>query len=247
MANTGYKKYLRRKEVFVSESGQPLYDQPTGRTEVNTEFLEDGTTADPNYIAPVLDCTNCPETDTTAPSVPTGLASSNITETSFDLSWTASSDPAGTNCPGSGVAKYEVYLDGSLKTSVTSGTSTTITGLSSGTTYSVKIRAVDNANNASAFTSAISVTTVSAGVPVKAVNMSSSGSGSPLTACNYTAGGIKYYDGTGSVPIIGNYIYTDSPGTIKFNGNNLYYNCINDSITIKIDTTGRVVDSLDCL
>ena len=175
-----------------------------------------------------------------APSAPTGLSSSNITSSTFTLSWNAPADNGGRV-----ITDYKIYRNGSYYGNVGS-TSTTknITGQSAGSTATWTVKAV-NAIGDGDSSAGLSVTMVS-GVTVKAVNMSSSGSGSPLTACNYTAGGIKYYDGSGSVPVVGNYIYTDSPGTTKFNGNNLYYNCINDSITIKIDTTGKVVDSLGC-
>ena len=44
----------------------------------------------------------CLATDSTAPSIPTNLASSNITTSSFDVSWTASTD-------NFGVTGYRVY------------------------------------------------------------------------------------------------------------------------------------------
>ena len=63
-------------------------------------------------------------TDTTAPSVPTGLTAGTTTTTSVPLSWTASTDNAG----GSGVAGYEVYR-GSTLVGTTTSTSYTVTGL----------------------------------------------------------------------------------------------------------------------
>ncbi|GEM45478.1 glycosyl hydrolase [Deinococcus cellulosilyticus] len=91
-------------------------------------------------------------TDTQAPSIPAGLISPSKTSSSVNLSWTASSD----NC---GVTAYEVYQNGTLKTTVTSGTSTSITGLTPNTTYAFKVRARDAANNLSAFTADLNVTT----------------------------------------------------------------------------------------
>ena len=44
--------------------------------------------------------------DTQAPSVPTGLAASSVTQTSLTLNWTASTDNVG-------VTEYEVFLGGS--------------------------------------------------------------------------------------------------------------------------------------
>lgn len=92
-------------------------------------------------------------TDTTAPSTPSGLASSNITQSSVDLSWSASTDNVA-------VTGYKVYTGGSNPVTVT-GTSTTIMGLSAGTGYSFTVSAIDAAGNESSQSSAESVTTTS--------------------------------------------------------------------------------------
>jgi len=79
--------------------------------------------------------------DTTAPSVPTGVSISNQTGSSFQVSWTASTDD-------SGILNYEVFLDGN---SVGKPTTTflDITNLTPSTTYVVTIMAEDIANNTS--------------------------------------------------------------------------------------------------
>ncbi|WP_211747456.1 glycosyl hydrolase family 18 protein [Paenibacillus sp. Marseille-Q4541] len=92
-----------------------------------------------------------PTPDTTAPTVPTGLASSGITETSFQLAWTASTDNVG-------VTGYEVYRDGTLATTVATN-SAAIVGLTAGTTYAFTVKAKDAAGNVSAASSSLSVTT----------------------------------------------------------------------------------------
>ncbi|HAA20166.1 MAG TPA: hypothetical protein DCP28_15895, partial [Cytophagales bacterium] len=78
--------------------------------------------------------------------VPTGLASSNVTETSFTASWNAVS----------GATSYDIDVDGTV-TNVT-GTSFNVTGLSASTTYSVAVRA-NCASGSSAYSAAINVTT----------------------------------------------------------------------------------------
>ncbi|MGY4642462.1 glycoside hydrolase family 6 protein [Cellulomonas sp. URHB0016] len=93
-------------------------------------------------------------TDTTAPSVPTGLTAGTTTQTSVPLSWTASTDNTG----GSGVAGYEV-LQGSTVVGTTTSTSYTVTGLTAATAYSFSVRAKDVAGNTSAASSAVSATT----------------------------------------------------------------------------------------
>lgn len=91
--------------------------------------------------------------DTTPPSVPSNLIASSITATSFTLSWTASTDNVG-------VTGYNVYQNGSLKTTVT-GTSTTVSGLTSSTTYSFTVKAKDAAGNISGSGTTLNVTTSS--------------------------------------------------------------------------------------
>ena len=89
--------------------------------------------------------------DTTAPSVPTGLAANNITETSFILTWTGSSDNIG-------VTNYEIFIDGTFFSSFTA-TSAVLTGLKVFTEYAITVKAKDAANNASPPSAKLIVTT----------------------------------------------------------------------------------------
>ncbi|WP_417911712.1 fibronectin type III domain-containing protein [Candidatus Electronema sp. TJ] len=94
--------------------------------------------------------------DTQAPSVPTGLAASGITETGFTVSWNASTDNVG-------VASYEVFTGNTSRGTVNHpATSLDITGLTADTTYSVTVRAKDAAGNTSAASSPLSVKTAPA-------------------------------------------------------------------------------------
>ncbi|SDY77573.1 Chitinase [Lysobacter sp. yr284] len=96
--------------------------------------------------------------DTTPPSVPAGLVAASVTSSSINLSWSASTDNAG----GSGVAGYDVYRNGALVGSPT-GTSFSNTGLAASTAYTFRVRARDNAGNASAQGAQISATTSDGG------------------------------------------------------------------------------------
>ncbi|NOR28730.1 MAG: hypothetical protein GQ540_09420, partial [Lutibacter sp.] len=90
--------------------------------------------------------------DDEAPTAPTNLAASNITDESFDVSWTASTD-------NEGVYDYFVYLNGVyLQSTVT--TSTPIVNLSQNTTYNITIKARDAASNLSEFSTILSTTTL---------------------------------------------------------------------------------------
>ena len=91
--------------------------------------------------------------DTTAPTVPTGLASSAVSDTGFTLSWTASTDAVG-------VTGYEVRLDGG--TAVSDPASPHLfTGLTASTDYDAPVRATDASGNWSAWSSILTVTTSS--------------------------------------------------------------------------------------
>jgi hypothetical protein len=93
--------------------------------------------------------------DTQAPTVPAGLASSNITSTGFTLSWTASTDNVG-------VTGYDVYQNSILIASPATN-SYAVSGLTASTTYSFTVRAKDAAGNNSSQSSALSVTTSASG------------------------------------------------------------------------------------
>ncbi|WP_103191225.1 endonuclease [Formosa algae] len=94
---------------------------------------------------------NTAEDDTEAPTMPTDLASSDITATSTTLTWTASTDNVA-------VASYNVYLDGTFLVKAYTN-SITISDLVPGTTYAFSISAEDASSNVSATTAAVSVTT----------------------------------------------------------------------------------------
>ncbi|MBN2893594.1 MAG: fibronectin type III domain-containing protein [Bacteroidales bacterium] len=94
------------------------------------------------------------DVDTQAPTAPTSLASGNVAQTEFDLTWTASTDNIG-------VAGYKVYKNGSLLSTVTS-TSVHVTGLTAGSTNSFYVKAFDAAGNESAQSNTVNVTMLTA-------------------------------------------------------------------------------------
>ncbi len=98
--------------------------------------------------------------DTTPPTAPGSLIGAAVSQTQINLSWNASTDNVG-------VTGYNVYRGGSLLTSVT-GTSYSNTGLTASTSYTYKVKAKDAANNLSADSNTVTVTTLSAsGAPVE--------------------------------------------------------------------------------
>jgi len=125
--------------------------------------------------------------DTTAPTAPTNLASPSKTDTTVNLTWTASTDNVG-------VTGYDVY-NGATKVngSLISGTSYTVTGLTANTTYSFTVKARDAASNTSAASAALSVTTNAASSATNvALNKTATASGT----CAASEGPEKAVDGT---------------------------------------------------
>ena len=96
--------------------------------------------------------------DIEAPSIPTNLTSSNISDTSFTVSWTASTD-------NNKVASYDVYVNGTFNTNVES-LSAVITGLTASTSYSTYIIAKDTSGNTSSQSTSLNVSTTVAGTGV---------------------------------------------------------------------------------
>ena len=89
--------------------------------------------------------------DTTAPTVPTGLALTGNSTSTVSIRWTASSDP---DDPATAIT-YNVYRNGAPVGAVTGTTSFTDTGLAAGSSFTYTVGAVDPALNASARSSAL--------------------------------------------------------------------------------------------
>ncbi|MCK8521578.1 M12 family metallo-peptidase [Aquimarina sp. D1M17] len=93
--------------------------------------------------------------DTQAPSAPANLTASNVTQTTVNLDWDASTD-------NTGVTGYDIF-QGSTVIATTSNTSFQVSGLSPNTAYTFSITAKDAAGNESNESNSITVTTQSSG------------------------------------------------------------------------------------
>jgi endonuclease I/chitodextrinase len=91
--------------------------------------------------------------DTTAPSAPENLAVSNVTQTTADLEWDASTD-------NTAVTEYDVYQD-ATKIASTSELYYSVTGLNAATSYNFYISAKDAVGNTSDQSNQLNVTTKS--------------------------------------------------------------------------------------
>ncbi|MFP3832818.1 endonuclease [Chryseobacterium sp. SIMBA_028] len=99
-----------------------------------------------------------PTGDTQAPTTATGLNVSGKTANSISLAWNPSTDNIA-------VTAYDIYMNGSLKTSASS-TSATISGLNPSTTYNFYVIAKDAAGNSSSNSSTVSGTTNAGGTTI---------------------------------------------------------------------------------
>jgi hypothetical protein len=104
-----------------------------------------------------------PTTDSTAPATPTGLAAGTVTATSVALSWTGMTDTS-----GSGLAGFKIYRQkgsgGSVPVGTVGASATTFTDqpLEPSTGYTYRLVAFDNAQNHSANSASVTVTTSAA-------------------------------------------------------------------------------------
>ena len=101
--------------------------------------------------------------DTTPPTDPTSLTATAASSSQINLTWTASTDSGGSGLAGYGVERCQgVSCTNFVQIATTTTNSYSDTGLTAGTSYSYRIRAVDNSGNASLnYTS--TVTTVTSG------------------------------------------------------------------------------------
>jgi len=93
--------------------------------------------------------------DTTAPTTPTGVAASAVSDTKISLSWSPSTDNVG-------VTGYRVIRNGSLLTTLANVTTFQDTGLNAATTYSYRVQSLDAAGNLSPQSNSASATTQAA-------------------------------------------------------------------------------------
>jgi len=154
-----WNKYASQKSVSISLTAGQIYyvealmKESTGNDNLSVGWAKPGqSTSAPSEVIPGTSLMR-QLPDTQPPTAPTNLASSNITTTSFTLSWTASTDNVG-------VTGYDVYQDGiKINPSNITPTSYNISGLPAGATYSYFVKAKDASGNQSAASTGLNVTT----------------------------------------------------------------------------------------
>ena len=122
-------------------------------------------------------------TDTTAPTAPTSLTASGTTQTTTNLSWTASIDNVA-------VTGYDVYKGATLIGSTTTVTTFAVTGLTASTAYTFTVKAKDVAGNVSVASNTASITTLAATdttAPTAPTSLTASGTTQTTTNLSWTA------------------------------------------------------------
>ena len=168
-------------------------------------------------INPALSFTTLPAggTDTTPPTYVTNLTASAVTQSTLTLTWGPSTD-------ASGIAGYDVYMDGSFIGAV-AGTVTTfnVTGLTAATTYIFAVQPHDNAipANYALHNPTISVTTQPANTnDTVAPNMVTGLTASSVTPTSFVLSWAAAVDPLPSSGIRNYEIYGPNKGSCSTNG-----------------------------
>lgn len=151
---TAYRVY--RNESLIGTTGNTSYTSSGLSASTAYSFYvraidAAGNASPSSNVLSVTTSAGTPPADTTAPSVPNGLRSSNVTTSSATIAWNASTDNVA-------VTGYRVYRNGS-SIGTTGGTSLADSNLSASTTYTYTVSAYDAAGNASNQSTQINVTT----------------------------------------------------------------------------------------
>ena len=140
--------------------------------------------------------------DTAAPTAPTNLTAVAPNSTTVNLSWTASTDNVN-------VVSYKVFRDGgSTPIATVSGTSMTDVGLAVGSTHTYVVTAVDGANNQSAASSPITITTPGADLtpPSTPTGLTATGAGASVIDLSWAAS-------TDNFGVVGYKVFRDGGAT----------------------------------
>ncbi len=149
---TGYKIYRHGLEIGSVETATFTDTGLSAATTYSYKVTALDAAGNESAQSSALEVTTAATTDTEAPSIPAGLAASNVSASSAELSWSSSTDNVG-------VTGYKVFRDG-VEVATVNQTNHKAEGLAAATTYSFTVSAVDAAGNASAQSAAATVTTL---------------------------------------------------------------------------------------
>jgi chitodextrinase len=140
--------------IFTQRSAETLKPVFGNGTMSHPEKYEEYAKIGYNTGKSILALNNSSFTDVAAPSIPSGLNTTNLLADSYTLNWIASIDNIG-------VLGYHVYKDDVLIATVSSP-KLSVGGLLPGTSYAMKIKAFDSEGNISDYSSVLNVVTGSA-------------------------------------------------------------------------------------
>ncbi|WP_109302717.1 reprolysin-like metallopeptidase [Aquimarina sp. AU474] len=152
---TGYDVYQGNTVVTTVTTTSYQVTGLSSNTAYNFSIKAKDAAGNESNASNIVDVTTSSQPDTQAPSAPSSLTASNITQTTANLSWNASTDNVG-------VSGYDVY-QGSTVIATETTTSYQVTGLSPNTNYSFSIIAKDAAGNESTASNTATITTQSSG------------------------------------------------------------------------------------
>jgi chitodextrinase len=184
---------------------------------------------------------NPTQADTQAPTVPTNLVANNITQTSFGLSWTASTDNVS-------VANYEVFAN-NISVGKTATTNFNITNRVANTIYAVSVKAIDGTGNTSLASSVLSVKTLAVPADIQAPTVPTFLSANNITQTSFGIAWTASTDNVGvaSYEVFVNNISIGKTATTNFNVTNRVAATTYAIIVKAIDAAGNVSASSNTL
>jgi len=186
--------YIYKNDGYLATTTQLTY-QVTGLTVLTSytfkvySFDAAGNASSPSNIVSIT------TPDTTAPTAPTNLAGSSITETTATLTWSGSTDNVG-------ISGYKVYKNGGLLATLANVTTYNVTGLSTTTQYTFTVYAYDAVGNVSLVSNTLIFTTPDTTVPTTPTNLATGSYTSSSVSLTWTGS-------TDNVGIYGYKVYRD--------------------------------------
>ncbi|MCG8902067.1 T9SS type B sorting domain-containing protein [Tenacibaculum finnmarkense] len=156
--DTGLLALLNGNQPQINEHGKKDKENHSSQRVINgsggLRNTDTYTQATPTPGAENTDGSTTPptNTDTEAPTAPSNLTVSNITETQVTLTWETATDNIG-------VSQYQIF-NGTVNLGSSTNTTFNLTGLTANTAYSFTVKAMDAATNSSLASNTVSATTL---------------------------------------------------------------------------------------